>query len=112
MSGSGHRDRTADPDPKQRHRWARLKGAHTLAEVLDWADAEGLTYDAVRLPWVTLHWESAETTEEVAERVAWQERQAERTAAWERQTYDRLREKFDPDAGDWTGPLTDVEPIE
>jgi len=79
-----------------RHRWHRLKGAHTLAELMAWADGEGLGYDAVRVPWATLQWESPETPGEIVDRVAWQERQAARRAEWERETYDRLRAKFEP----------------
>jgi hypothetical protein len=70
----------------------------TIQELWDHVVRKGLDPGRVRIQG-TVHfkWLSSETDEE---RKTWEEavaRHARRTEEWERETYERLRAKFDPD---------------
>jgi hypothetical protein len=91
----GKRPEGTDPTPVRRHRYVRVEGRITLADIIKFADENDIVPEQLNLPWPTLQWLSPETPDEVAERVAQNQRAAERRERWERETYEQLRARFE-----------------
>src|SRR4051812_18242402 len=79
----------------------------TLAELLEKYVRAGLDPAAMRITSTHVRYQSPETAEERARLEEWKAKQAERTERWERETYERLREKFEDDdvSRDERGPV-------
>lgn len=91
----GGRPKTDDADPQMRGRYARMRLEVSVAELVALAAEKGVDPGDMTVSWPTAHWRSLESPEEVAERLDFKRRQRERVEAWERETYDRLRDKFE-----------------
>lgn len=80
--------------------YLRMKERISLREFVDYLAEHYPHVDpwTVDLNFGTAVWEEAPTEDDLAEREQWRAAQRERHAAWERKTYERLREKFESDA--------------
>lgn len=86
---------------------AALSGSVPLPELVVWLNEHVLDRPHVRvdpggvtLNFATVTWPEPPTDEEVAARVEHERVRAERHAAWERETYARLRAKFKDEESD------------
>jgi len=84
--------RPADPTMRQRHdSWP----GGSITDLTDWAHQRGLSPDEVTITGGHLKWTSPETAEERERREQFEAERDERQLRWERETYDRLRAKFE-----------------
>lgn len=67
----------------------------TVSEIVDWCHQRGLNPDDVKLSGGHLKWESPETEAEATRREEYHRQSMARHEEWERETYERLKEKFD-----------------
>jgi len=74
-----------------------MQGRVTVRELIDHFKAQYPHVDpmTVALNFVTAVWAEPATPEDIAQREAWRAKQAARTERWERETYDRLKAKFE-----------------
>jgi hypothetical protein len=75
----GKRPEGTDPTPVRRHRYVRVEGRITLADIIKFADENDIVPEQLNLPWPTLQ----------------NQRAAERRERWERETYEQLRARFE-----------------
>lgn len=66
----------------------------TAQDAVDWCLQRGLDPNAVVLSGGHFKWESPQTDEELARWEQYGREQAERNERWERETYERLKKKF------------------
>lgn len=87
-----------DPDcpgaPRMRTRRMLFPGS-TVGDLMDWLMQNGLAPRDVEVRGGQLKWESPETPEERQQWDEFERERAERTANWERRTYERLKAKFE-----------------
>ena len=79
-------------EPVMEKRYDRAHGI-TVDELVDWCIHHGLEPGQVTV-FADLKYETPETDEEIAARVAWQARADARHEAWECETWERLRVKY------------------
>ncbi len=67
----------------------------TITDLVDWAVQRRLDPADVKVSAAHLKWLSEQTDEERAERETWRKAAAQRQEKWERETYTRLKAKFE-----------------
>jgi hypothetical protein len=87
---------TNDPDGKIRCRLG-MKGKVTLGEFFNHFNEHypDIDFWNIELAAATVMWEDEPTETERRQRAEWSRKQHDRTEAWERKTYARLRAKFE-----------------
>jgi hypothetical protein len=85
----------SDDSPRMRN-YSGMLGRISLAELKVYLaeHAPDTPDDEVMLNWATVSWEDDATPDELAKRVEWRRRRAERLEAWERETLARLLTKY------------------
>lgn len=75
----------------------RVESVHDLSaqEVVDYCLQRGLDPAAVTVTGGHLKWKSPETEAEAADAARWKAQSDARHEVWERETYDRLKAKFE-----------------
>ena len=86
-------------DSDLRTGYAHMRGrmsAATFVEMLA-AIAPGVPLDKIGITFGTAKWTRPATAEELAEREEWRAKADLKAQEWERQTYERLKAKYDPE---------------
>ena len=67
----------------------------TVSELIDWCVERDLSPLDARITAAHIKWESPEKPEERERRLKWEEERLASRERWERETYERLRTKFE-----------------
>lgn len=84
-----------DDEPRILRRIEYIPHDATVAEMVDWCMQRGLDPEVVKLSGGHVKWESPETDAERARREEYAEKAAARHDQWERETYERLKIRFE-----------------
>lgn len=85
---------TSEVEGKQLKVRSREVRGISVHEVNTWLEVQGIDPHEITFSGGHLRWESLETDVEYQQRLDFLEKQRERTEQWERETYERLKEKF------------------
>lgn len=89
----------SEADDDHRSCYMGMDGRVTVADLIDHlqAVAPGKGLDEIGINFATVRWVDDATPEEKQARADWRAANAERREKWERETYERLKAKFEPD---------------
>jgi hypothetical protein len=96
-----NRNIISESDDDHRSCFMGMDGRVTLAALIDHLRevAPGKGLDEIGINFGTVRWVDAATDAEKRTRAEWREKSAAQKAKWERETYERLRLKFESEAG-------------